>query len=177
VATFIRRARIICNSTGLFWNRAYIAVARLLLSVHDNWHGKAAGRNTTRHRKKGPEVLSLKTISSRRFNRFLPAGNHLGTAIGEEVEWFVDDPENAIGTIAFDTDARGWNYAILRRDWKGDFQVCDLRAGFHNFAVTRADFLLTMTNGKTANATSFQPHPGDTVRAGEQHADMLRRSE
>jgi len=97
------------------------------------------------------EALSLKKIGSRRFHRFLPAGNHLGTVIGEEVEWFADGPENAIGTIAFNTNARGWNYAILRRDWKGDFQVCDLKVRFQSFPATRADLLLAMRTGRKTN--------------------------
>ena len=72
----------------------------------------------------------------------------MGTVIGKEVEWFADAPENEIGTIAFNTTDRGWNYAILRRDWKGDFQVCDLKAKFQNLPAARADFLLAMGTAK-----------------------------
>jgi hypothetical protein len=126
---------------------------------------------------KGPDALSLKTISSRQFNRFLPAGNHLGTVIGEEVEWFADDPENAIGTIAFNTDARGWNYAILKRDWKGDFQVCDLKRRFQSLQTTRADFLLTMRTGREANGRSLQCRLGNAGHTREDCAAMPWGSE
>ena len=88
--------------------------------------------------------MSVRSISSRKFNRFLPAHNHLGTAIGEGVEWFADDRENSIGTIAFSTEERGWNYAILKRDWMGDFQVGELKANFQNARVARIDFLRAM---------------------------------
>jgi len=94
------------------------------------------------------KTLSLKNISNCQFNQFLPAGNQLGTVIGKEIEWFADDPENEIGTIAFNTSDRGWNYAILRRDWKGDFQVYDLKAKFQSFPEARADFLLAMRAAK-----------------------------
>lgn len=97
---------------------------------------------------RGEETLSLKNINSWQFNRFLPPRNHLGTVIGEEVEWFADGPENSIGTIAFNTKDGGWNYAILRRDWKGDFQVCDLNAKFQSFPAARVDFLLAMRTAK-----------------------------
>jgi len=138
------------------------------------WQGSRTKHNAPLQ--KGWEALSLKTISSRRFNRFLPAGNRLGTVIGEEVEWFADDPENAIGTIAFNTDARGWNYAILKRDWKGDFQVCDLKRRFQSLQATRADFLLTMRTGK-APRTSLQCRLGNASRPREECAAMPWRSE
>lgn len=99
--------------------------------------------------------MSVKSISSRKFNRFLPAHNHLGTVIGKEVEWFADDPENSIGTIASSTKERGWNYAILRRDWMGEFQVCDLKANFRNFPAARVDFLLAMRTAQRSDRRSL----------------------
>src|SRR5476651_1770656 len=78
------------------------------------------------------ETMSVKSISSSKFNRFLPTRNDLRTVIGKEVEWYADDPENSIGTIAFSKKQSGWNYAILRRDWMGDFQVCNLKMNFPN---------------------------------------------
>ena len=88
--------------------------------------------------------MSVKSISSLKFNRFLPSRNHLRTVIGKEVEWYADDPENTIGTIAFSKQERGWNYAILRRDWMGDFQVCNLKTNFRNSRTASVDCLLAM---------------------------------
>ncbi|HVM61629.1 MAG TPA: hypothetical protein VMV72_12270 [Verrucomicrobiae bacterium] len=119
-------------------------------------------------------MLSLKTISGRRFNRFLPAGNHLRAVIGEELEWFADAPENAIGTIAFNADAASWNYAILERDWKGEFQVCELQDGFQSFPAARAGFLLMMSAGRKAIGQSC---PGNTSRDRQDCVAMLQRSE
>jgi hypothetical protein len=90
------------------------------------------------------EIVSVRSISSSKFNRFLPAHNNLRTVIGEEVEWYADDPENSIGTIAFSKEQRGWNYAIMRRDWMGDFQVCDLKANLPNFRAASVDCVLAM---------------------------------
>ena len=88
--------------------------------------------------------MSVKSISSWKFNRFLPTRNDLRTAIGKEVEWFADDPENSIGTIAFSKKKTGWNYAILRRDWMGDFQVCNQKANLPNFRAASVDCVVTM---------------------------------
>ena len=124
-----------------------------LLSVSENCFpvteadSRAAWKGSTTHRQPSlleEQTVSVKSISSRKFNRFLPAHNHLGTAIGEEVEWFADDRENSIGTIAFSTEERGWNYAILQRDWMGDFQVGELKANFRNVQAARINFLRAM---------------------------------
>jgi hypothetical protein len=88
--------------------------------------------------------VSVKSISSWKFNRFLPTRNHLRTVIGKEVEWYADDPENSIGTIAFSKAERGWNYAVLRRDWMGDFQVWNLKANFRNSRAASVDCVLAM---------------------------------
>ena len=88
--------------------------------------------------------MSVKSISSWKFNRFLPTRNHLKTVIGKEVEWYADDPENNIGTIAFSKEERGWNYAILKRDWMGDFRVCNLKTNFRNSRTASVDCVLAM---------------------------------
>src|SRR5580704_5975868 len=101
------------------------------------------------------EAMSVKSISSWKFNRFLPAHNNLRTAIGKEVEWFADDPENSIGTIAFSKEEGSWNYAILRRDWMGDFQVCKQKANFRSLRATRIDCVLAMKAAEKSERRSF----------------------
>ena len=88
--------------------------------------------------------MSVKSISSLKFNRFLPTRNHLRTVIGKGVEWFADDSENTIGAIAFSREERGWNYAILKRDWMGDFQVRNLKTNFRNSRTASVDCVLAM---------------------------------
>lgn len=99
--------------------------------------------------------MSVKSISSCKFNRFLPTRNHLRTVIGKEVEWYADDPENSIGTIAFSTEERGWNYAVLSRDWMGDFQVCTQKANFQNVRAARVDCVLAMKAAEKSGGRSF----------------------
>jgi hypothetical protein len=99
--------------------------------------------------------VSVKNISSCKFNRFLPAHNQLGTVIGKEVEWFADDFENNIGTIAFSQKKGDWNYAILRRNWMGDFQVCKLTANFRNLGAASADCRLAMTAAEQSGQRSL----------------------
>lgn len=99
--------------------------------------------------------MSVKCISRCQFNRFLPTRNQLGTVIGKEVEWYADDPENSIGTIAFSNEERGWNYAILTRDWMGDFQVCNLKANLGNFRAACVDCVLAMNAAEKSGQRSL----------------------
>ena len=99
--------------------------------------------------------MSVRSISGSKFNRFLPAHNNLRTVIGEEVKWYADDPENSIGTIAFSKEKRGWNYAILKRDWMGDFQVCNLKTNLLNFRAASVDCVLAMTAAEKSEQRSF----------------------
>ena len=101
------------------------------------------------------EAVSVKSISSCKFNGFLPTRNQLRTVIGKEVEWYADDPENSIGTIAFSADERGWNYAVLRRDWMGDFQVCNQKANFQNVRAASVDCVLAMKAAEKNEQRSF----------------------
>ena len=99
--------------------------------------------------------MPVKSISSWKFNRFLPTRNDLRTVIGKEVEWYADDPENSIGTIAFSKEERGWNYAILRRDWMGDFQVCNLKANLPNLRAASVDCVQAMETAENGEQRSF----------------------
>lgn len=99
--------------------------------------------------------MSVKSISSSKFNRFLPTRNNLRTVIGKEVEWYADDPENSIGTIAFSKEQRGWNYAIMKRDWMGDFQVCNLKTNLLNFRAASVDCVQAMKTAEKSERRSF----------------------
>ena len=99
--------------------------------------------------------MSVKSISSSKFNRFLPTRNNLRTVIGKEVEWYADDPENSIGTIAFSKEQRGWNYAMMRRDWMGDFQVCDLKANLLNFRAASVECIQAMKTAEKSERRSL----------------------
>jgi hypothetical protein len=88
--------------------------------------------------------VRIKNISRWKFERFLRFHAILETVIGDEVEWFGDAVENTIGTIAYCEGERGWNYAVLKRGWTGDFQVCDLGANLYSLDAARIDFRLAM---------------------------------
>ena len=102
----------------------------------------------------------IKSICRLEFERFLRFHSILETAIGEEVEWFGDAVENIIGTIAFSQGDRGWNYAILKRDWTGDFQVCNLRANLYSLDAARVDFRLAMAAAEQTEY-SFLPRSSE----------------
>jgi hypothetical protein len=99
--------------------------------------------------------VQIKNLSRWKFQRFLRFHAILETAIGKEVEWFSDAVENTIGTIAFSQGERGWNYAVLRRDWTGDFQVCDLGANLYSLEAARVDFRRAMAAAENAEHSIF----------------------
>jgi len=88
--------------------------------------------------------VQIKSIGRPEFDRLLPLHALLETSIGEEVDWFRDAVENTIGTLAFSPGNSGWSYAVLRRDWAGGFQVCDLRTNLCSLDAARIDFRLAM---------------------------------
>jgi hypothetical protein len=93
-------------------------------------------------------IVTIKSISRWRFERFLRFHAILETALGEEIEWFGDAVENTIGTIAYSQDERGWNYAVLKRDWTGAFQVCHLESNLYNLEAARVGFRQAMATAK-----------------------------
>ena len=63
----------------------------------------------------------------------------------EEVEWFSNRSGNLFGTVARGEGEAGWNYAILKRDRKGEFHVRKVMNNFFNLNATRVDLFLSMT--------------------------------
>lgn len=64
--------------------------------------------------------------------------------MGEEVEWFSDRLGNLLGAVAKGVGVAGWNYAVLKRDSKGDLHVCKLMNSFFGLKHARVDLLLSM---------------------------------
>ena len=99
--------------------------------------------------------MQIKNICRSEFERFLQFHAILESAIGKEVEWFSDAVENTIGTIALCHGDRGWNYAVLRRDWTGDFQVRDLGANLYSLEAARIDFRRAMATAENTEPSIF----------------------
>jgi hypothetical protein len=74
--------------------------------------------------------LAVKTIGRREFNRLLPHHHVLESLMGEQIEWFANKAKTLIGTIALSKTGRSWNYAVLRRNKLGNFQVCEIGQNF-----------------------------------------------
>jgi len=100
--------------------------------------------------------MRIKNISRWRFQRFLEFHAILETAIGNEVEWFSDAVEKTIGTIALSQGEKGWNYAVLRRDWMGGFQVCHLGASLYSLEAARIDFRQAMALAGSTDYSNLQ---------------------
>jgi len=65
--------------------------------------------------------------------------------MGKQIEWFTNKAKNLIGTIAFARVGRSWNYAILRRNILGKFQVREIGRDFYNLRQIRIQLISVMT--------------------------------
>jgi hypothetical protein len=102
------------------------------------------------------EKVHLVIINSTRrqaFHQLPPANAVPEMAVGEEVEWFVDVAETVIGTIGFDARIKGWNYAILTRDARGEFRISEQHGNFPTRHAARIAMLRRMVETEAAEAS------------------------
>ena len=64
----------------------------------------------------------------------------------EQVEWFSNRSGNLLGAIARGEGVAGWNYAVLKRDKKGDFHVRKVMNNFFSSKAAGVDLLLSMAD-------------------------------
>jgi hypothetical protein len=87
--------------------------------------------------------MSVKTIPRSEFDRLLPQNPALENLMVEQIEWFSNRSGNLIGTIAEGKSVAGWNYAVLKRDKKGDFHVRKVMNDFFSLRAARVDLLIS----------------------------------
>ena len=88
--------------------------------------------------------MNIKIISRSEFDRLLAHHPALKNLMVEQVEWFSNRSGNLLGSIAEGERVAGWNYAILKRDKKGDFHIRKVMSNFFNLKAARVDLLLSM---------------------------------
>ena len=64
--------------------------------------------------------------------------------MGVQIEWFANKAQDLIGTIALTKAGRSWNFAVLKRNRQGNFQVCDIGENFFNLTQTMVQFMYAM---------------------------------
>ena len=89
-------------------------------------------------------LMSIKTIPRSEIERLLPYNSALEDIMMEQVEWFSNKSGNLLGTIAKGKSVAGWNYAVLKRDRKGDFRVRKVMDNFFSLKAARVDLMLSM---------------------------------
>jgi len=88
--------------------------------------------------------MSIGAIPRSEFDRLLPQNPAIESLVGEEIEWFSNRSGNLLGAVAKGEGVAGWNYVILERDQKGNFQVRKVMSNFFSSEVARVDLLLCM---------------------------------
>ena len=97
--------------------------------------------------------MPIKNIARWEFNQLMPRHLVLEDLMGEQVEWFANQAKNLIGTIALTKVGRSWNFAVLRRNMLGNFQVCDIGQNFFNLRQTMVQFRYAMVAAKNGRQT------------------------
>ena len=88
--------------------------------------------------------MNIKTISRSEFDRLLAHNPALKNSMVEPVEWFSNRSGSLLGTIAEGECLAGWNYAVLKRDKKGDFHIRKMMSNCFNLKAARVDLLHSM---------------------------------
>lgn len=94
--------------------------------------------------------MPIKHIARWEFNQLLPNHLVLENLMGDQVEWFANKAKNLIGTIALTKVGRSWNFAVLRRNKLGNFQVCEIGQNFFNLGQTMVQFTYAMIAAKNS---------------------------
>jgi hypothetical protein len=82
----------------------------------------------------------MKRITREEFDRLLPRHSRLEALMGAQIEWYANTARTLIGAIALTPVGRSWNFAVLKRNRLGAFQVCDVGDNFFNLRQMVAQF-------------------------------------
>jgi hypothetical protein len=93
---------------------------------------------------KGCDDMNIQSIARSHFDRLPPQNPALDNVMVEQVEWFSNRSGSLLGTVAKGEGVAEWNYAILKRDRKGDFHVRKVMNNIFNLRAARVDLLLSM---------------------------------
>jgi hypothetical protein len=88
--------------------------------------------------------MRIKIIPRSEFERLVPHHFALENFMVNQVEWFSNRSGNLLATIAKGKGVAGWNYAVLKRDTKGDFHVRKVMSNFLDVKVAKVDLSLSM---------------------------------
>jgi hypothetical protein len=101
--------------------------------------------------------VSFESIRREKFDQFLPPPLGLDSLMVWQVEWFANKAGTTIGTLAAGKMNEGWNYAVLKRDAAGNFQVYKLGVDAFSLDDARSDFMNEMTAAENSGWT-FLPN-------------------
>jgi hypothetical protein len=88
--------------------------------------------------------VSFESIRREKFDQFLPPDLGLDSLMEWQVEWFANKTGTTIGTLAAGKMNKGWNFAVLKRDEAGNFQVYKLGIDAFSLDDARSEFMCEM---------------------------------
>jgi len=85
--------------------------------------------------------MAVKNISRERFAQLLPADFSVESSGGNQLEWWANEGETILGTVAKQKSTEGWLYVLLGRDGHGEFGVLSLELGMNSLHAARLRLL------------------------------------
>jgi hypothetical protein len=104
-------------------------------------------------------VVEVRNISRDEFDRLYPYTGKMTAFIGEGAEWFTNDTKSVVGIITRHSIQPAWNYAVLKRDVLGEFQVTHVGKASSDLQTTREECRLVMTAEASAPESNAMALP------------------
>jgi hypothetical protein len=101
--------------------------------------------------------MTINSIPGARFDRLLTANVFLEPVIGKEVEWFADDAETTLGTVAEGGLFDQWTYVVLGKGGTDGFRVLRIEFGVLTRDEATVRLLRIMKASRTKPTTIASP--------------------
>ncbi len=101
--------------------------------------------------------MAIRSISREEFQSLMPTHGLLRSVLGEPQEWFVDQDEQIIGTVAVGRTGKDWNFVVLGREPKGTFRAFVLERNLGSRGDAQAGLLRAMGEAEKGQRVPLPP--------------------
>jgi hypothetical protein len=102
--------------------------------------------------------VEVRSIGQEEFRQAYPYTGKMTAFIGEGVEWLADDARTVVGIITRHSIQPEWNYAVLKRNVLGDFQVTHVGKASNDLEIVQKECRLVMMAGESVPETDKTAH-------------------
>lgn len=89
--------------------------------------------------------MAIRSITRGEFQLLMPSHELLRCVVGEQVDWYVDESETVIGTVAAGKTDGNWVYVVLGRERTGMFRAVAMNRTMESREEAGAELLQAMS--------------------------------